>query len=526
MKTKRQFFFLHTLAIALLLVLPLSAQTVYRVSDKARWTGNALSQYVGQTIRLADDWYVCSNYNGYRISPRRIFSPTNQALPQSAAYETLLTLNNNGTVSLSGVEGYHRTGERLHNAVVRVTSTGSLTLQSGQWTGNTRADIQAGYDRRLIDLNGKHTLLVCAANLRYYLVENMGTGMGADDYAEHQIQRRKVSEALALINADIYALVEVEQGQSALAEIAVDLTKKTGRNFTYINDGTVSSGSYTKSGYVYCTATVRPHSLLRGNNTGVRNRKYFQCFEERATGERFLLSINHFKAKSGNGSGDNADHGDGQGSFNGDRVREAQSVLTEYANYKTFVQDEDLLVMGDLNAYAMEDPIRLMTDNGLTDLHRYFHRDSSYSYVYSSQAGYLDHALCNSTMLPQVTGMLGFHINSDERDTYSYNRSDDGTMFRYSDHDPILVGLRLRPLTQTLTEIVSDADMLFGEGYLSVNNAQGGILRVYDMQGRLQEQMNITSETYTLNTSSWRQGTYIAHLYYKGEVLHRKLLIP
>ena len=340
------------------------------------------------------------------------------------------------------------------------------------------------------------------------------------------MQRRKVSEALALINADIYALVEVEQGQTAMAEIAADLTKKTGRNFSYINDGTVSSGSYTKSGYVYCTATVRPHSLLRANHTGVRNRKFYQCFEERATGERFLLSINHFKAKSGTGSGDNADHGDGQGTFNGDRLREAQSVLTEYDSYKNFVQEEDLLVMGDLNAYAMEDPIRELTDHGLTDLHRYFHQDSSYSYVYNSQAGYLDHALCNSTMLPQVTGMLGYHINSDERDTYSYNRSDDGTMFRYSDHDPVLVGLRLRPLNETNIEIVSNAAMLFADGYLSVNNAQGGILRVYDMQGRLHDQMTVSSETFTLHTALWPRGTYIAHLYYKGEVLHRKLLIP
>ena len=134
----------------------------------------------------------------------------------------MLSLNASGSVSLTGVSGYHRMGERLHNAVVRVQSTGSVSLVSGTWVGNSREDILQGYDQTAIDRKGKHTLLVCAANLEYYLVENLGTGYGPDSYNEHQAQRRKVSQALAKINADIYGLVEVEMGQ-ALAGLLADV---------------------------------------------------------------------------------------------------------------------------------------------------------------------------------------------------------------------------------------------------------------------------------------------------------------
>ena len=502
------------------------AETTLRITDKESWTSFQLSAYTGQEVRLADDWYVTNNYNGYRISPRRIYSPTNQVLPASSDYYSMLSLNASGSVSLTGVSGYHRMGERLHNAVVRVQSTGSVSLVSGTWVGNSREDILQGYDQSAIDRKGKHTLLVCAANLEYYLVENLGTGYGPDSYNEHQAQRRKVSQALAKINADIYGLVEVEMGQTALQEIASDLTKATGRVFTYVDDGSSTNGSYTKSGYVYCAQTVTPYGDIRSNNAGVKNRKQMQCFEEKATGERFIFSINHFKAKSGNGYGDNADRDDGQSSYNGDRVREAQSVVNEYESFRYFVDDEDMLLMGDLNAYAKEDPIRVLTDYGMTDLHRYCHKDSSYSYTYHGEAGYLDHALANASLLPQVTGMAAYHINSDESDNFTYDKADDGTMFRYSDHDPVLVGLNLSK-AGTLDEaaLVSNAQILFADGYLTVDNAAGGYVRVYDMQGRSVYEAHIQSETFTLPVGEWNAGMYVIHVYHNQQVKHCKAIV-
>jgi hypothetical protein len=208
-----------------------------------------LSKYKGQTIEFDVPFYVCNNYNSsLTISPRRIFQPTNQALPASNEYYSMLSLNNSGTISLSGVSGYHRMGEQLHKLVVKVNSYNSVSLVSCEFVGNTRAELEKGYDRQAVSLRGDPNITVCVMNLEYYLVENLGTGYGPDSKTEHEKQRAKVSKALAKVNADIYGFVEIEQGQSALAEIAADLTRNTGRRFTYINDGGSASGSYTKAG--------------------------------------------------------------------------------------------------------------------------------------------------------------------------------------------------------------------------------------------------------------------------------------
>ena len=412
----------------------LYANTIVSISNPQTWQNSELSKYKGQTIEFDVPFYVCNNYNSsLTISPRRIFQPTNQALPASNEYYSMLSLNNSGTISLSGVSGYHRMGEQLHKLVVKVNSYNSVSLVSCEFVGNTRAELEKGYDRQAVSLRGDPNITVCVMNLEYYLVENLGTGYGPDSKTEHEKQRAKVSKALAKVNADIYGFVEIEQGQSALAEIAADLTRNTGRRFTYINDGGSASGSYTKAGYVYCSDKVQPYGNMSHNNEGVPNRKKMQAFVERSTGEKFILSLNHFKAKSGRGSGDNADKGDGQGTFNGDRIREASSVLSYYAMDKAYFGDEDILIMGDLNAYAMEDPITILKEGGMIDLHRAFHADSSYSYTYHGTAGYLDHALCNTSLYPQVTGMVAYHINSDENDKYTYDKSNDETMFRCSE---------------------------------------------------------------------------------------------
>ena len=505
------------------------AATVVSIHDASTWSNTELNNYRGQTIEFDVPFYVCNNYNSssLTISPRRIFQPTNQALPLSPEYYALSTNNSYGSITLTGVSGYHRMGEMLYNLVVKVNSNTSVSLVSCDFVGNTRADMDKGYDRESVSLRGEPTLIVCAMNLEYYLVENLGTGYGADSKAEHEKQRAKVSKALAKVNADIYGFVEIEQGQSALAEIAADLTRNTGRRFTYINDGGSASGSYTKAGYVYCSDKVQPYGNMRHNNEGVTNRKKMQAFVEKSTGEKFIFSLNHFKAKSGRGSGDNADKGDGQGTFNGDRVREARSVLSHYAADRVYFEDNDILIMGDLNAYAMEDPITTLREGGMIDLHRAFHADSSYSYVYRGYAGYLDHALCNNTLYPQVTGMVAYHINSDESDSYTYDKSNDQTMFRCSDHDPVIVGLRL---DSTLVyepddepEVNTDVHLKYINGQPHIYNAEGGVYRIYTLSGW--EVRTTTIHSAEEIVGDLNQGLYIINIYGQGKCLQAKVVV-
>ena len=505
------------------------AVTKVSISNTDTWKNSELQKYVGQTIEFTTPFYVCNNYNGsYEISPRRIYQATNQALPLSEAYYSILSLNSQGSITLTNVSGYHRLGERLHNLRVKVNSKTSVSLVSCDWRGNTRAELEKGPDMSAINMRGEHTLLVCCMNLEYYLVENISSSngsMGPNTQSEHQKQRAKVSKALAKINADLYGFVEIEQGQSALAEIASDLSKNTGKNFTYINDGGSSSGTYTKSGFVYCSDVLEPYGKLRENNTGVQERKKTQAFVEKATGEKFLFSVNHFKAKSGRGSGDNADQGDGQGTFNGDRKREAESVLRSYASDCVFYGDSDILIMGDLNAYAMEDPITILKEEGMIDLHRAFHADSSYSYVYHGYAGYLDHALCNKSMHTQVTGMVAYHINSDESDNYTYDNSNDQTMFRCSDHDPVIVGLRLDSTTMNNGHITTNSyDVLYHNATPCIRNAEGGYYVVYRPDGNMVMSKHITMQEERIEGLS--QGLYILNIYGNGKCWQTKLLVP
>lgn len=522
---KKQF---SLLCIALTICWFVNAQTKVHISNPDTWSASELSQYIGQTITFDVPFYICNNYSyrqgSYTIAPRRIYSPTNQALPGSLAYNTIVSANQKGEITLTGISDYHRMGEQIINLTVRVNNTSSLSAVGTQtFYGNTRSDMQKGHPS--VDLRGEHTLLVCAFNLEYYLVDNLGTGFGPDNTTASAKQHTKIMDALSHIPADIFGFVEIEQGQAALKKLAASLSEQTGRQYSYIDDGGSSYGSYTKSGYVYCTETVEPFGTLTNNNIGVSNRKKMIGFTEKASGERFIFSINHFKAKSGSGTGADADQGDGQGIFNATRVREAESVISFYNTQKNYYRDEDILIMGDLNAYAKEDPIVTFLEDGMTDLHRFFHADSSYSYVYHDQAGYLDHAIANETMLTQVTGMAAYHINSDEHDGFTYDKSSDQTMFRSSDHDPILVGLALGSrMTPIETSNYALCNITMSEGKPVVRYAKGGYFRLYNIMGNMLNSGTVSTEDFTIDTTL-PGGFYILNVYVENRVKQFKFMI-
>jgi predicted extracellular nuclease len=116
--------------------------------------------------------------------------------------------------------------------------------------------------------------------------------------------------------------------------------------------------------------------------------------------------------------------------------------------------DPDMLILGDLNAYSQEDPVRLLGEAGDVQLG---HGDAEghYSFVYDGMSGSLDHALASSSLAGQIGGAAVWHINADEMADFDYNRENrpralDARMFRAdpfrsSDHDPMIVGLDLDP---------------------------------------------------------------------------------
>ena len=182
-------------------------------------------------------------------------------------------------------------------------------------------------------------------------------------------------------------------------------------------------------------------------------------FNEIATGEDFTAIINHFKSKSGAGTGADADQGDGQGGWQQQRELAATALAQWVALRPTGTGDSDTILLGDFNAYIKEDALDILKAGGFTNLAE-DRLANPYSYVFDGAYGALDHAFASGSLNRQVTGVTEWHINADEADAIDYNldfgRSpsdfDGRSPARESDHDPVLVGLRL---DQTAPVLVS-----------------------------------------------------------------------
>ena len=501
----------RVLLIALLLCITAIGQTHITIDNPSTWSGEALRPYIGQAVIFDVPIVVCNNQNGsYIVSPFRRFNPESHGFPESEDYKSTVRVNSQCMFSISGINNYHRCGEKIIGLKARVNSTSSLTFLDGKWSGNTRADLEAG----IPDL-GDYRLLVCGFNVENYFM-TWGS-MGADSYAEHQAQRAKVHKALKRINADIYGLVELQLGDEAITEIVNDLNNALpDRNYAFFHDS--ETGTSQKVDFVYDKNTVEPINTPAESDEETQNRKKMICFREKETGEKFIYSINHFKSMN---TGDEER-----------RIKEARAVVSLYNNYRKnpHIREKDVLFMGDMNCYAFTKPIKIFIENGMIDLHRAFHGDSSYSYMYGGMASYIDHAISNGTMFRQVTGMSGFHINSDEDDKYNYQRSPDETMFRCSDHDPVLVGLKLdSTLVYDPTPQINTEDIISGNSRrMVIQNAftegQPSFYAIYTINGWLVERNKITSPLYEVELPD-PAGVYIVTVYYDGQIYQRKMIV-
>jgi uncharacterized protein len=161
----------------------------------------------------------------------------------------------------------------------------------------------------------------------------------------------------------------------------------------------------------------------------------------------FTISANHLKSKGPSGStGDNVDQGDGQGAWNARRNVAAEAVIEWLKTDPTKVNCTRQMILGDLNAYAREDPVQTLENAGYKNVEG----DDSYSYVFDGLIGTLDYILVNEGMEKEVNKAAIWHINEDEADALDYllisgrpeTYFDGNVPFRSSDHSPVLVGLK------------------------------------------------------------------------------------
>jgi len=162
------------------------------------------------------------------------------------------------------------------------------------------------------------------------------------------------------------------------------------------------------------------------------------------------VAVNHLKSKGSSCDADGDPNlGDGQGNCNMTRTSAAAALADWLASDPTGSGDDDVLIIGDLNAYVEEDPLTAFASAGYTNL--LGAQTDPYSFVFDAQAGALDHAIASSSLVPQVAGTIEWHINADEPSLLDYNLEngrdpnlfDGATPYRASDHDPVVIGINL-----------------------------------------------------------------------------------
>ncbi|MCU0526299.1 MAG: ExeM/NucH family extracellular endonuclease, partial [Elainella sp. Prado103] len=364
-------------------------------------------------------------------------------------------------------------------------------------------DFQPTNPRPQVTPNVGGSLKVASFNLlNYFNGDGLGGGFptarGAETATEFQRQRDKTIASILGLDADVVGLIEIENdgygANSAIQDLVNGLNAVAGAGtYAFVDPGVAQLGTDAIAvGFIYKPGQVAPVgnavTVPDGFGQGAfdaDNRKPLaQTFREIATNGTFTAVINHLKSKgSSAGKPGDEDQGDGQSLSNGTRTRAAQDLTAWLATNPTGTVDSDYLIMGDINAYALEDPIRAIEAAGYTNLVP----NSSYSFVFDGQWGSLDHALANGSLAGQVTGAAKWHINADEPNVLDYNTNFKSAnqinsfyapdAFRSSDHDPVLVGLNLTP-TVTPPNIINGtrrADTLVGtSGNDIINGGDGG----------------------------------------------------
>lgn len=329
------------------------------------------------------------------------------------------------------------------------------------------------------------TLRVASFNvLNYFTTLDTGSAIcgptggldcrGANSAEEFTRQRDKILSAIAALQAHVVGLIELENTPLAAIQDMVDgLNARLGADtYAFIDTGTIGTDAI-RVGFLYQPAIVTPVGpfAILDNTVDLRaidtqNRPALaQTFRHKRTREQVTVVVNHWKSKGSacatpTAPGEIVDPelGDGQGNCNLTRLSMAEALIDWLATDPTGSGDPRVLILGDLNAYAMEDPIQALVGARYTNMVQFFLHDEAYSFVFQGQSGYLDHALASPRLRALVTGVSEWHINADEPVALDYNTEWTASIdknatqldilyqpdpFRSSDHDPVLIGLNL-----------------------------------------------------------------------------------
>ncbi|MGB1320065.1 MAG: ExeM/NucH family extracellular endonuclease [Vibrio gallaecicus] len=242
-------------------------------------------------------------------------------------------------------------------------------------------------------------------------------------------------------------------------------------------------------------AIVDSKGEIRESGDNYQRNTVAATFNVLNTGKQLTVSVNHLKSKGStcyedwvgwetwsnfDPVKDDVRNDDYQGSCENFRVAAAYQLGTEMAKI-----GGDQVVLGDMNSYANEDPMLILTSNPtnkeiyassytflgkqpsavngqqVTQTFGFLNAvdlkteegKTSWSYSYNDEVGSLDHMLITSSLEDRLVDAVDWHINAPESSLFDYNSKYKGgdeneanpfyaeTPFRSSDHDSAIVSL-------------------------------------------------------------------------------------
>ncbi|WP_455774297.1 ExeM/NucH family extracellular endonuclease, partial [Burkholderia stabilis] len=279
---------------------------------------------------------------------------------------------------------------------------------------------------------------------------------GAKTPAIFARQEAKIVAALRALRADVIGLMEIANNGYGDASAVQRLAAQLGDGWRAVDPGTARLGHDAIAvALLYDSRTIEPVGRAATVALGGRHRPPLAQTFRRIGGTRtFTVAVNHLKSKNcPNATGADLDQSDGQGCWNAARTRAATRIADWLAASPTGIEADGVLLIGDLNSYAKEDPVRALESRGYANLVARFAGDAAYSYVFRGEAGNLDHALATPALAARVKAVHFWHINADEpvalqpvpdyktpAHRSSYYAPD---AYRSSDHDPVIIDVAL-----------------------------------------------------------------------------------
>jgi predicted extracellular nuclease len=284
------------------------------------------------------------------------------------------------------------------------------------------------------------------------------SGRGAANLNEFNRQRAKVLAAIHALNADVIAVLDVENDgegpTSATADLVAGLNALAGSTmYAAVPDPASGVGAAdSKVVLIYKTASVTPDGAALSDADGTWERyPVAQKFVTPGYAHFSVIAAQYKDRDCAGATGADADQNDGQGCYNARRAAQSARLLAFISAVQAAAGDDDVVVYAQTNAYIRETPFTALTTGGL--LNKLSSVANPSTTVRNGQAGYTLQVLVNSTLNAQFGSANIWRINGDEPPALDYRLSGKSVgqqtglyaadVYRSAADDPILAGFTL-----------------------------------------------------------------------------------